>query len=474
MDPVRLRFDRGTLLIDAPQRSSVAALSGVSWDPRVHAFRAPAHRYPEFRAALTTQSPAIRDEVRPIPSLCASWRPFELRSYQRAAVDGWAASGCRGLVVLPTGSGKTRVALAAMRERARPTLCLVPTIALLEQWASVLEQAVDAPVGRLGDRVRRVEAITVSTYESALRHMHYLGDRFDLLVVDEAHHFGVGRRDEALEMSIAPARLGLTATAPDDPYHLTRLSRLVGPVVCRLSLGDLAGTHLAPLTHTKSMVELNPDERVAYQTKFETYSTFEAWFRRQHPNYRWAELVQEAMKSLAGRRALYAWREIRRILAYPEAKRARLGELLRRHEGARVLVFCADNAAAYAIAREHLLMPITCDIDRRERAWAFEAFVQGRLRGLVSARVLNEGIDLPSADVAIVVSGAHGGREHIQRIGRILRPAEGKQAILWELVARGTLEVGWSRRRNDGVDPGARLRLRDERPRDHPSLFRAG
>ena len=180
------------------------------------------------------------------------------------------------------------------------------------------------------------------------------------------------------------------------------------------------------------------------------------------------------MRSLPGRRALYAWREIRRILAYPEAKRARLGELLVRHVGSRILVFCADNAAAYAIAREHLLMPITCDIDRRERAWAFEAFVAGKLRGLVSARVLNEGIDLPSADVAIVVSGAHGGREHVQRIGRILRPAEGKQAVLWELVARGTLEVGWSRRRNDGVDPGARVRVRHEGQGAHPPLPWAG
>lgn len=474
MDPVRLRFDRGTLLLSAPEASPVRGLPGVTWDPRVRGFRAPAHRYTELRAALREHDIFVRDEVPPTSTLSCRWQPFELRSYQRAAVDAWTAGGSRGLVVLPTGSGKTRVALAAMRERARSTLCLVPTIALLEQWASVLEQAVDAPVGRLGDRVRRVEAITVATFESALRNMHHLGDRFDLLIVDEAHHFGVGRRDETLEMSIAPARLGLTATAPEDPLQLRRLARLMGPIVYRRALSDLAGTHLAPLTHSRMMVDLSPDERVAYQTRLEIYAAFEAWFRRNHPNYRWAELASEAMKSLPGRRALYAWREIRRLLAYPEAKRARLGELLARHAGSRILVFCADNAAAYAIAREHLLMPITCDIDRRERACAFEAFVAGKLRGLVSARVLNEGIDLPSADVAIVVSGAHGGREHVQRIGRILRPAEGKQAVLWELVARGTLEVIWSRRRNDGVDPGAGVRVRNEGPRDRPALPRTG
>ena len=56
--------------------------------------------------------------------------------------------------------------------------------------------------------------VTVATFESAYRHMDRLGNRFDLLVVDEAHHFGCGLRDEALEMSIADARLGLTATPP--------------------------------------------------------------------------------------------------------------------------------------------------------------------------------------------------------------------------------------------------------------------
>jgi len=118
-----------------------------------------------------------------------------------------------------------------------------------------------------------------------------------------------------------------------------------------------------------------------------------------------------------------------------------LGRLLDRHHGARVLVFCADNAAAYAIARQHLLMPITCDIGREERARMLERFAAGELRGLVSARGLNEGIDLPSAEVAIVVSAALGEREHVQRVGRILRPGEGKEALLYELIARDTIEV---------------------------------
>ena len=86
------------------------------------------------------------------------------------------------------------------------------------------------PVGCYGDGAQDLAAVTVATFESAYRHMDRLGNRFDLVVVDEAHHFGCGLRDEALEMSIADARLGLTATPPapaDSRDHVPPSSVLV-------------------------------------------------------------------------------------------------------------------------------------------------------------------------------------------------------------------------------------------------------
>jgi superfamily II DNA or RNA helicase len=112
-----------------------------------------------------------------------------------------------------------------------------------------------------------------------------------------------------------------------------------------------------------------------------------------------------------------------------------------------VLVFTANNETAYAVAREHLIMPVTCDIKRAERAEVLERFASGELRALVSARVLNEGIDVPDADVAVVVGGTHGVREHVQRVGRLLRPARGKRALVYELVVRDSAEVRQSRER---------------------------
>ena len=128
-----------------------------------------------------------------------------------------------------------------------------------------------------------------------------------------------------------------------------------------------------------------------------------------------------------------------------------MAELLRAHRGQKILVFTPDNETAYTIARDHLVMPLTCDIERKERAAALDLFRNGELTVLVSSRVLNEGLDVPEASVAIVVGGSQGEREHVQRVGRILRPAPGKRAIIYELVTTGTAEVDQAARRRAGL-----------------------
>jgi superfamily II DNA or RNA helicase len=140
------------------------------------------------------------------------------------------------------------------------------------------------------------------------------------------------------------------------------------------------------------------------------------------------------------------------LLAFTHAKAEAVAMLLARHRDSRVLLFTADNDTAYAIAKRHLVMPMTCDISRGERDRALDAFRRGELRALVSARVLNEGIDVPDADVAILVGSTRGEREYVQRIGRLLRPAPGKRAIVYELITMGTGEVRLSSERRRALD----------------------
>ncbi len=110
-------------------------------------------------------------------------------------------------------------------------------------------------------------------------------------------------------------------------------------------------------------------------------------------------------------------------------------------------MFTADNATAYAIARELLVMPITCDIGRAERTRMIDKFRSGETTVLVSAQVLDEGFDLPEAEVAIVVGGTSSTRRHVQRIGRLLRPRPGKRARIYELVVEKSAEVSQMTRR---------------------------
>jgi superfamily II DNA or RNA helicase len=129
------------------------------------------------------------------------------------------------------------------------------------------------------------------------------------------------------------------------------------------------------------------------------------------------------------------------------AKIELLSDLLHRHSGDRIIIFTYDNATAYQIARRFLVPAITHQTKARERQRMLERFHCGEYGTLVTSQVLNEGVDVPAANVGIVLSGTGSVREHVQRLGRLLRKLGDKQALLYEVVARGTAEEFTSERR---------------------------
>ncbi len=437
---MRLVFDRGTLVLQG-NFADAGSLPGILWDPRIRAWRAPACYYRMLSQELCRRYPGLQDDARPkLPD--APPIPFpELRPYQAAAVASWEFAGKRGIIALPTGSGKTRTAIAAISKTRLRTLCLVPTRALMAQWVKILRETSPGPVGEYGDGRRAEQPITIATFASALRNMETLGNRFDLLVIDEVHHFGGGAGDEILEMSTAAARLGLSATLPEDEVHRSRLTALVGPEVYRASVEELAGRYLASFQLITISIGLTPSESQAYKAEMSIFRPVCRAFFDSAPGASWSDFALSAGRSDSGRRALAAWRRSRSIVRYSQEKRRVVNDLLLQHRNSRILIFAAGNDTAYAVARENLVQPITCDIGKKERARALQRFSTGELRILVSARVLNEGIDVPAADVAIIVGGSQGSREYIQRVGRVLRPSEGKKAIVYDLVTRSTFEV---------------------------------
>ena len=363
---LRLTFDAGTLVLQGlpPPRNDDSSKDGLApalvWDPRIGSYRAPAYRYREIALWLKRRGGNAVNEVFNARTRTDLWLAPELRPYQHAALLAWQMAKRTGLVVLPTGSGKTRLACAAMAAMRCSALCLVPTRVLLHHWREEIARHYQGSVGCLGDGEQRIEHITVATMDGAYRHMAKLGDRFGLLVVDEAHHFGGGVRDEALEMCAAPLRLGLTATAPSDA-PLAQLVDLLGPVVCSLCIADLVGEWLADFDTVELALQLTTSEQQQYELAIKRFRDVFDSFRALNPRAAWRDFVTLAARSDPGKAALAAFRFSRRLTSYHEAKRQAVAELLARHRSNRVLIFTADNATAYAIAREHLVMPIEVD-----------------------------------------------------------------------------------------------------------------
>jgi superfamily II DNA or RNA helicase len=266
-------------------------------------------------------------------------------------------------------------------------------------------------------------------------------------VFDEVHHLPGPRFALAAEQSIAPYRLGLTATLERADGGHERLTQLVGPVVYTLGIRDLAGAWLAPYRTEVVKVRLSDADRAAYDAAVEEVRAFRTSRGLERGRGGFRQFLREAARSIEGRKALVAFRTSRRLVQRAPEKLEMVGALLARHKGSRCLVFTHDNATAYEISRTFLVPAVTHRTPLDERREWLDAFATGALPVLATSRVLNEGVDLPAAEVAIVVSGTGTPREHVQRLGRILRPAEGKQAVLYELVVAATVVEGTSARR---------------------------
>jgi superfamily II DNA or RNA helicase len=380
------------------------------------------------------------------PSLTLQARP-----YQREAVRNWLRSDGRGVVVLPTGAGKTVVAFQALAEVPVRTLVIVPTIELLRQWRTGLIEKAGVPedqVGVVGGGERSPNAITVMTYDSAAMPRRRLNE-FGLLIVDEVHHLPAPTYRAIAEKAAAPLRLGLSATPERSDGGHYDLAALIGPEVYRRRPADLAEEgHIAQYREKRIYVDLTAEERVRYDLLMAEWRWYLASKRSVlGRGGLFEQLIRQSAHDPAARRALQAQRQARMIALNAESKIDRVGELLAKHRTDPAIVFAEHVATVEAIGRRLALPTITYRTPPDERRMVLERFRSGRYTKLAAGRVLNEGVDVPDARVAIVVSGSAATREYIQRLGRVLRPKPG-EAVLYELISRRTTEGKAAYRRN--------------------------
>jgi superfamily II DNA or RNA helicase len=302
----------------------------------------------------------------------------------------------------------------------------------------------------LGGGSRDRTPILVSTYDSAAIHAETLGNQYGLLIFDECHHLPSDFNRVIAEYAIAPFRLGLSATPERSDGKHGDLVQLIGAEVYRKSAAELSGSALAEHEMVQIKVTLSDEERQRYDELIAIRNAFLQSSKIFLGSLQgWQRFVQASARSKAGRKAMLAHREARSIAFGTGAKIRVLGELLAKHDVDRTLIFTDDNATVYRVSQELLIPAITHQTHVKERHMILQKFKSGEYKNLIASRVLNEGVDVPEASVAIVLSGTGSTREHVQRLGRILRRGSDplKRAVLYEVVAEDTNEEGVSKRR---------------------------
>jgi superfamily II DNA or RNA helicase len=447
---VSLSFVSGTLEVRCWPEEVVPPPDCV-WDARTRCHRAPAVAYADIVRALVGSRTPYEDAARRYSELAQGARVHrDPRPYQSEALLAWRAHRGRGVVVLPTGAGKSHVALLAIDDRKRSALVIAPTLDLVRQWFDLLAATFGTPIGLVGGGEHDVQPLTVTTYDSAFLHMEHLGARFGLIVFDECHHLPSAAYALAARASLAPFRLGLTATPERADGREADLASLVGPVVYRKDIVELSGNYLAEYDVERVSIELSPGERAEHDAERSIYRKFvqKHGIRMSQPSG-WGQFIMHASQSAEGRRAMAAYRRQRALAFAPSAKLDYLDHLLHLHRKDRAILFTQDNATAYAIARRFLVPVITHQTKVRERSAILAGLAEGTYCAVATSKVLNEGVDVPDANVAVILSGSGSVREHVQRLGRILRKKGDKRAVLFELVTEATTETYTSDRRRE-------------------------
>ncbi len=444
-----LEYDAGTLIFHGYSQGTIGALDELVFDTRTLEWRAPAFQYRNIVYHCYIHKIKIADQARQYEKI-----NFELvktivpRVHQKAALAEWIKAGRQGVVCLPTGAGKTILALMAIADVKRPTLVVVPTIDLLQQWHQLMEEFFGISIGMLGGGHKDIQAITVATYDSAYLMCEPLGNRFGFLVFDECHHLPSPQYQMIARCSISPFRLGLSATVERTDGKEELIYQLVGDLVYEGTIGEMVSKVLAPYDVVSIQVELSADEKSDYQRYRKIYTNY---IRKMRIDFSypgaWQEFIRLSARTPEGKAAMEAYRQQKNLAQASEGKVAEIWNILAHHQGDLIIIFTNDNAMAYRIGQEFFLPVITHQTRPKERKRMLAAFRQGEVDVLVTSKVLNEGVDVPEASVGVVVSGSGAVREHVQRLGRILRHKEGKRAVMYELVSKDTSETYVNKRR---------------------------
>lgn len=407
--------------------------------------------------------PALRTE----PEILRLPSRLRLREHQVQAVDAWFDNGGRGVLEMATGTGKTITALAAMsrvRESVAGPLVIIivaPFLSLVDQWERVARDFGLRPINCSGDSstwqglvnsaIYLVNAGQRNVLSVVTTNATFAGSRFQeavqrieartVLIADEVHNLGARHLRSTLPERIT-LRLGLSAT-PDrwmDPEGTTAVHDYFGGSVFRFGLRealDAVPPLLTPYSYFPVIVEFDDDEADEYLRLTRLLARYS-----RDPE---AETLSPEALSLLLRRS--------RLIGSARRKIPALVESIRPFRESRYnLVYCGDgrsdleafrgtseteseaallrqvDAVARVLGRDlHMhVARYTSETAAPDRARILEGFEGGRMQALIAIRCLDEGVDVPATRRAFILASSTNPRQFVQRRGRVLRVADGK------------------------------------------------
>ncbi len=367
--------------------------------------------------------------------------------HQSAAIAAWKAVGMRGVFEHATGSGKTFTALLAVMEHTAlglPALIVVPSRLLLEQWATEIRdeipdatlllagaghdkwkrnQRLDAMTDPSPDLGRRVVLATMQTAASDDFLRSVRGGRHLLVVADEVHQSGSPFNSRLYNLDSGP-RLGLSATPIryGDPDGTARMFAYFGDVIPPpITLSDaIAAGRLVEYEYVPHPVRLTAEEADEWK-KLTLKIRWEMGARKDGEAA--SGPLSEKAKMLLIRRSRIAKKAANKI--------ALAAEVLGDHfdEGQRWLVYCEDQSHLDAVIDALVgrgLSPLRYHTDMEGDKDATLAHFRTFGGIMVSIRCLDEGVDIPAVDHALILASSQNPRQFVQRRGRVLRKAKWK------------------------------------------------
>jgi len=387
----------------------------------------------------------LRDKPLPISAKLTN---INLRNYQVEALEKWINNGYKGIIALPTGSGKTIIGIAAITKTNARTIIITYTREQMFQWRDAIIKYTNIEpylVGLMYSEEKRLAPITITTYQSGFRLINEVSPFFDFLLVDEVHHLPAEKFRYIALHSIARYRMGLSATPIREDGKHEELFPLLGGIVYYRSPAELA--KMGYLAHYKIYtikVKLTREEKKLFEDLRKQYRSLIGYSSFQ-------EVLEAAKRgNEQAKKALRIHSQLRMLMARSKAKIDKAVEIAKRElsRGSKIIVFTQYVDQAKTISRALNAYLLTGEVPVDERKRVLHDFREATSDVLVVTTVGDEGLDIPDANVGIIVSGTGSRRQFIQRLGRLLRPKGGDvEARLYEIVLERTPEEAQARKR---------------------------